>query len=208
MNPGILLPIIFRIITLVVPVMGQIRDYILTNEGGWFIQDLAVSSLIGNVAMNLAIFFFVKKFLRTFDFGKSFLIGVLCVFFQPFIFFILPFSNQVSYPVMFCVMSLRYAVESLKHTILLTCLVGRVSRYLPEGADTLGIMTVYTIKNVFWELSSVIEGFLLHRLDVKAGYYQNLRPLLSFYCALSIGFIMVLPQFVTKRVKGLKAYKN
>ena len=149
--------------------MGQIGNYILQNEGGWSIQDLALCSLIGNVVMNLGLLLFIKKFLRTFTFEMSFLIGVICVFFQTYIYFILPLTNQISFPVMFWIMTARHGFEAVKYAMFIACMVGRVSRYLPKGGEIIGIMTIYSIQNFFGEMVSVLEGYLLNLFDVRTG---------------------------------------
>ena len=186
--------------------MTQIGNYILQNEGGWSTQDLALSSLVGNVAMNLLLLLFMKKFLKTFSFEMSFLIGVVCVALQAYIYFILPFTNEISFQAMFWIMALRYGVRAVQYAMFLICLVGRVSRYLPKGGEIIGIMTIYSIQNVSSELGSVVEGYLLNVFDVRAGYYGNLKLPLYIYSGIGIFLILVLPCFVTVRVRGLKVH--
>ena len=207
-NPGIFLPIVFRVLTKVIPQMEQTSNYILTNEAGWSIQDLGLSSLIGNVSINLIMIFSLKKFLMTASFEMSFLVGLIATFAQTFIFFVLIFANEISFPVMFITVNFRFAVETIQYTVFLACLVGRVSKYLPKGADTLGIMMVYTIQNLSNELASLLEGVLLKQFHVTAGYYENLKYNLYFYCGFTIFLIMILPLFMTGKVRGLKEYKS
>jgi hypothetical protein len=74
--------------------------------------------------------------------------------------------------------------------------VGRISKYLPEGFESTGVVVVVSLLNFAYTACGKLGSSQQHSFHVRSGYYERGMNLFLLDFAIMTGMIMIAPVFL------------
>ena len=167
-------------------------QYMYTKKLGVSIFALSVIDNVGVIIYYFAFFWIINK-INGVPLWKLFIIGNisgLITVLQMTVFFDLPTWVQIAS---------RFIVGligGLQSDFFMLPLVGRVSKYLPEGFESTGIVVIISSLNFTATLSSKFGAIQQDDYMIKDGYYERGLPLFVVDYAIQVLLAVVAPIFL------------
>ena len=197
-KPFILLPALYMYLNMTLPPSsGGTYDYLLVKKGGLSIAELSV---IDNVASIIYYFIFliVLNKMKGVALWKLFLIAGVANNFSYLLQFPFFFSESLHPWVLGGFRFTLGLFNSLAVDLLLMPMVGRISKYLPEGFESTGVVVVVSGLNFCSVIQGNLGGNQITKYGIKDGYYQRAMPVYVLNFAIQLGIYALSPLFLFK----------
>ena len=193
--PMVIFPLLFNLLPGLPPSPGTYWVYMLLGEGGWSFNLYVTVTFISSLVTSIMLGWFVSAVKTMSFYNLQFygnLIGVLavygstinlfCQYFNPYFFAVIYFMNGF--------------LLNLGGNIQTVSLIGRISKYLPEGFESTGITLMISSFNAIGIINGYISTPFLQQFNIHAGYYRRVRGPQIFSLISSIVFILLSPLFL------------
>ena len=87
-------------------------------------------------------------------------------------------------------------VNGLAVDLLLMPMVGRISKYLPEGFESTGVVVIISGLNFFSSVQSELGANQISKYGVGNGYYERAMPVYVINYAIQMAIFISAPLFL------------
>ena len=194
--PTILLPLLYIILPGLQPSPSIYIFYLVVGEGGWTFEEWNLVSFISAALMSVFLMSFINL-------AKNWSFTTVQIWAQILL--------SVSMIAMTAVLWCRYFsviefsiliffinfVSAFAANIQVTSIIGRISKYLPEGFESTGITIILSASNGMSIFSGYANKWFFPLFNVKAGYYDTrLRTPFIITDASAIFWVLAGPLFL------------
>ena len=194
--PTILLPLLYIILPVLPPSPAIYNFYLAVGEGGWTFEDWNLVSFISMALMAIFLMSFINlvknwSFTTVQIWGQ--ILASISTIATSFILWCRYFSViECSVLIFFITFVSAFATN-----IQLTSIIGRVSKYLPEGFESTGITTLISASNAVGIMNGYVNTWFFPYFGVKAGYYDSrLRTPFIISDGLAVFWVLAGPLFL------------
>ena len=186
-----------------IPEMGDVATYILLSVAQWTYLDLSLNFLVFGVVY-VCIMLVLINYIKGLKFQNVIFMVCLCQGFnQMFNWFIL-IVRQMGYGTLFMLQIMQSLFVYFISDMTMIAVLGRTSRFFPEGFESTAITVIIAIGNVGIISSGLIAAQELSYFGVYSGYYDRMTRPILINCVLAIMLMLVYPFFVSRKVKRNK----
>ena len=193
--PFILLPLLYMLLPRLRPYPGIYTFYMLVGEGGWTFQEYNLNNFITSVLMSLVLISFYNL-VKGWSFSSLQLWGqiiaqataiasasiIWCRYF-----------SVIEYSLILFLINFGVKFAS---SIQLTAIVGRISKYLPEGFESTGVTTIISAANAVFILNGYINNLFFPYFGIKPGYYDRLKTPFNISNIVAVLSVLAGPLFL------------
>lgn len=186
-----------------VPNFSDIGNFILMNLNGWTYLNLSTNFVCFTAIYVVIMFILLNKVKGIRFITYIYMVGVaeaLMLLFQ----FNLLMWKYFNFKVMFLTQIFTNMFSFFSSDVNLIVVLGRITRFLPEGFECTGITTIISIGNIGTISSSLLAAKELDIYSVHNGYYDRLIDPMLINTCVAIVVILVLPVFLRYRLKRNK----
>ena len=174
--------------------------HILLADAGWSFNFFNEISFIAGVITSLVMLATIKKIGKTFHYNvimaTTQILTGLALLLQSSVLYADRFKKW-EFSIFWCFL---ICLQSFSFNVFFVAVVGRMSKYLPEGFESFGVTTVVAVFNLAKYSLSQYFGFLyLNYYGVYGGYYSRMRTPQALACGIQIFFVVVSPLFLFKK---------
>ena len=194
--PLVLLPLLYIVLPGLPPNPGIYTFYMLVGEGGWTFQEYNINNFVTSVLMSLVLMSFfnlVKGWSFTsLQIWGQILAQVTSIASTSIIW--CRYFSVIEYSIILFVINF---VATFASNIQLTAIVGRVSKYLPEGFESTGVTTIISASNAVIIINGYVNQWFFPYFNIKPGYYDSrLKIPFDISNILSVFWVLVGPLFL------------
>jgi hypothetical protein len=163
-----------------------------TKKLGVSVQTLAIVDNLGLICYYFFFLWLINK-LKGVPLWKLFVLGNLSGIFgvlQITVFFDLPIAAQLASRFIFGL------VGQLSSDFFVLPLIGRISKYLPEGFESTGVVVIIASLNFSGTTSAQLGATQQNKFMIHDGYYDRGFPLFVLDYAIQVGLAIVAPLFL------------
>ena len=168
-------PYILMLLFNLMPVPLADYPFVLLGRGGWSFDLFNFSNFIGQVSTNALLLIGVTKIGQWLKYNiilsanlalyaASFFICTTVIYSDKF--------DQTEYAVIYTGAQCLY---NLSRNLIYITIIGRISKYLPEGFESTGMTLLIASYNISLTSGQYIASEILSYYNVKAGYYDRLE---------------------------------
>lgn len=195
MLPQVLLPFLLIWLCIAIPQLGDLFNYILLGQGGWSYDLLSYNSLISGVVYSIGFILFINNLK-----GKTFWKLVVLAQFISIIGLasntIVIFSSYFSKLFMFIAFIFINIIQNLGSDMLLIPMIGRISKYLPDGFESTGITVIISFVNFAGITNNFSSAFEIEYYGCTRGYYHRTKDPLFVNTAANVILVFLAPLFL------------
>ena len=200
LTPAALLPFIYMFLVSLRPNIQNIYTYILLADGGWSFDFFNGVTFFSGIFTSLVMLATIKKIGKTFHYNMIMtttqIVMAVALILQSSVLFAGKFGKW-EYGIF---LGFLVCLVNFSSNVLFVAVVGRMSKYLPEGFESFGVTTVVAVFNLAKYTLSQYFGFLfLGYYGVYDGYYSRMRTPQLLSCAVQIIFVALCPFFLFKK---------
>jgi hypothetical protein len=178
------------------PTAAETYNYILTRRANITIALLAVIDNIAQIVYYF-VFLYVLNKMKGVALWKCFIVAGIAnaiAYLLQLPFF---FSEQLSIYLILTCRFLYSLVFNLAVDLLLMPMVGRVSKYLPEGFESTGVVVVISGVNFFSTLQNQFGADQIMNYKIGNGYYDRAIPVYKLNFAIMVSLFASAPLFLS-----------
>ena len=194
--PFILLPLLYIILPGLPPNPGIYAIYMQLGEGDWTFEDYNINNFVTSLVMSIVLMTFINM-VKNLSFTTLQIWGQILVSATTIV------STSIIWCRYFTVIefSLLYFlinfVGTFASNIQLTSIVGRVSKYLPEGFESTGVTTINSASNAVIVMNGYVNKWFFPYFNIKPGYYDSrLKVPFDISNILAVFWVLVGPLFL------------
>ena len=188
-------PAIYVFIVLIPPVTQVDYQYILMGEGGWSYNLYIINQFVYLCLVSFILIAFVAT-INNVPFWILILVAsILCALGNVTLsctIFVQWFPKYVFFG-LFIFLNVVYLTAQ---NLLLIPLIGRVSKYLPEGFESTGVTTIIALFNLGGSFSGLLTEYMLTKYGVKAGYYRRIEMPQNIVNGIQVVLVLIAPVFL------------
>ena len=155
--------------------MVIIYYYVLLGIGGWSYNEYNIMFLIA-ISLCSIILMFIASVSEKIQFWKMMMFASIALNFSYIALSSTLFSGYFPVPVFMAIYGLLFSLNICAMNMVFVPVVGRISKYLPEGFESTGVTLVVPANKVGFNVFSILtEGWLLSTYRVQNGYFSRLR---------------------------------
>lgn len=193
--PQVLLPFLFVLFCLAIPQLGDLNNFILLGTGRWSYDLLSTNSLLNGVVYSIGFMLFINK-LKGKKFWKLMVLAQFINTLGLALSGIVIFAQYFSIPFMFIAFFFINIIQNLGQDMLLIPLVGRISKYLPDGFESTGITVVISFVNLSGITNNLMSAYEIQTFDCLRGYYHRTTEPLQWNVGLNVVLMALCPLFL------------
>lgn len=178
-----------------IPQLGDLFNFILLGKGGWSYDVLSFNGLLFGIVYSVGFMLFVGKlkgktfwklivfaqFINTLGLGMS---GISI------------YSNLIPIPAMFGIVTVYNIIQNLGQDLLLIPMIGRISKYLPDGFESTGITVIISFVNFAGITNNFASAFEIEYFDCNKGYYDRTKWPLVWNVGANVVLMLLAPLFL------------
>lgn len=202
-KPRILLPFFMMILVSVSPSLFDTSKYVMLNLGkqikamegsdslaGWRVFDLSLNQLLYGLSF-AAGFFFYLNYIPAQRYDYTMLIGLISWSFMLFFQMMLPLiTSATPFWLVFAIRYVQLLFGNISGEFILSTMVGKVSKDLPKGFESFGVVFVVSCANMCGNIANMGDIWEIKKFNIKRGYY--LIPRLGYAAMLNYGYSIFL----------------
>ena len=172
--------------------------FILLSKGGWSFSTFNLTSFIGTLITNSLLLAFNSKIGTWFRYNLVIAFCIFCLALCDLLCSTVMFSSNypfVPYAIFF---TFTVVLWNIAQNLMFITVVGRMSKYLPEGFESTGVTIIIAICNITVIVGGLITSSILDAYDVKRGFYERLAEPQIIVTSLSILLLFVSPALLWK----------
>lgn len=195
MKPIIFFPFLLILIFKLVPSMSTLNQFILLGQGRWNFDILSANTLVGSLIYSLGFLIYVNK-IKGASFPKLVNLGFIlrAVGYIATILYI--YTRYFPLWFLFTYKIFADMMYSLGGDLLFIPMVGKISKYLPEGFESTGITIAISFSNLTGISSGFTAKYEINHFKIKKGYYERTAGSIVLNSAINCVFILVSPFFL------------
>lgn len=189
------LPLIFNLTSSTIPILGDLMNYILMGSGRWSYDVLSYNNLLFGIGYSVAFMLLIDK-LKGIPFWK------LIIFAQFLTAFGLGFSIFNIYGMYigvfwtFILSLFGNTVQSLGSDLLLIPMIGRISKYLPDGFESTGITVIIALQNFTVLGNNQFSASEMEYYGIDKGYYDRTKWPMAWNTGAQVLLMLLAPLFL------------
>ena len=176
-----------------IPQMPQIYTFMLLSTGGWSFDLFNFTTLIGSLAINMILLFGFPRIGKAVNCHVLILAGAIMAGLSLLLSSGVILSNEYTPDSFSIYWTLASSMVTLSGTLILVTVVGRVSRLLPEGFESIGIALITSFVNICTSAGQFLGSELATVYGVKAGYYGRMLDPQVIVVSSAIALIGISP---------------
>ena len=195
--PSNLLPLLFICLPFIPPNPAIYGNYIILGEGGWTFEEYNLNQFFIVVLMSIALMtlvnFFKNLSFNTLQIGSQ-ITTTISILTTSSLIYSRYFSVFEYSLVWFFINFIGLAAQNMQ----LTSIVGRISKYLPEGFESTGVTAIISAVNGATIVNGYVNDWVFVPIfDVKPGYYDSrLKAPFILAGSISVFWVLTAPIFL------------
>lgn len=184
LSARILLPFMMLVMVSASPSLFDLSKYILINIGkpplknvtnslgGWSVFDISLNQLLYGLLYTV-LFFCYLNYLPAQRYDYTMFIGTIT--WSGFLFFqlLLPLMTvDTPFALVFTLRFIQLLLGNISGDFLMATMVGKVSKKLPEGFESFGVVFVISSANLSGNIANYGDLWEIQKFDIKKGYYD------------------------------------
>jgi hypothetical protein len=202
-NPALLLPLLYNIILIAVPNLGDVGNFILLNKGGWSLEQVSYVTLSTGVFFAFFMIWFLGACMPKMPFYVSYIIGSSGLVITNMMFYLFIDPIKIGFWRMFAIYWIQTMISNFTGNLPNLATIGRFTTYMPEGFESTGVTILVATMNMGVLSSGLLAAAELKAFNVVDGYYDRVTQPITINCMISIGVCILCPLFIAWKVKGL-----
>ena len=174
------------------PDYSGVIQYMLTKKIGVSIKELAIVDNVAGIAYYFAFLWVLPK-IKNVPLWKLFVFGNLARIagmVQITVFYDFSFYIQIISRFVF------YLISRLTSDFFLVPLVARISKHLPEGFESTGVVVIVSLLNFSSIFGSTIGSKQQKSYHIKNGYYERGLEMFTINQLIAVGLVVAAPLFL------------
>jgi hypothetical protein len=196
-RPFILLPAIYMYLNMTFPPAPAMYDYILTKKGGMSVTALSVIDNTASIIYYFVLLVVINK-VKNVPLWKMFIIAGFANNLSYMMLFSYFFTETLSHFQIGCFRFIWSLINFLAVDLLLMPIIGRISKFLPEGFESTGVVVVISGLNLCGVFQGKMGVAQLDKWGIMDGYYERALPVYFINFAIQMGIYMSAPLFLFK----------
>ena len=156
------------------PSLTFIYYYILLGEGGWTYNEYNTLILVTMCLCSLFLMLIASE-AKKMKFWKIVLLSSIVLNFANCGLSIALFASDFSVPIFIVIYGIIYFLNVSGLSMVFVPVVGRISKYLPDGFESTGVTLVVAANKLSFFICTMSTSYLLSTYQVDDGYYGRLK---------------------------------
>ena len=193
--PVVIFPLLFNLLPSFLPSPDIYYIYMMLGRGGWSFDEYVINGFVTGLLRSFALIWFVNavknlSFVNLQLYGQiisaacilSFSVALYCQYF-----------SVLSFSIVWLFINMLYTFGS---NMMMVSLVGRISKYLPEGFESTGVTIIISGFAVAFTVNKYVSTPFLEQFDIEPGYYDRVEAPQVFWIISRTLFVLLSPLFL------------
>lgn len=170
-------------------------NYILLGSGRWSYDILSYNNVLFGIGYSVAFIFLIDK-LKGISFWKLIIFAQLMSAFGLGFSIFNIYAMYLGVPLAFAMSLFGNTIQSLGGDLLLIPMIGRISKYLPDGFESTGITVIIALQNVTVLGNNQFSATEMTTYGIDKGYYDRTKWPMAWNTAAQVLLMFLAPLFL------------
>ena len=172
-----------------------VYSYLLLGQGGWTYNQYNTVFLAGTLISSVTCAVIASKSEKV-KFWKIMFIAAFFLEFSNMALTLTLYSYEVPKILYFVIYGTLLVINITALNMSFVPVVGRVSKYLPEGFESTGVTLIVSTFTFFLSFGTISTGWVLDAYNVSNGYYSRMKDPILICDTIYVASLFLAPLFL------------